>query len=38
MLRVYSESQSVVGLLSVGCCYMKLSCRGEARVDLLEQE
>ena len=30
ILRVYVESRQVVGLLSVGCCYMKLSCRGEA--------
>ena len=30
VLRVYVQSRQVVGLLSVGCCYMKLSCRGEA--------
>ena len=26
MLRVYAQSERVVGLLSVGCCYMKLNC------------
>lgn len=26
ILRVYAQSREVVGLLSVGCCYMKLSC------------
>ena len=30
ILRVYVQSRQVVGLISVGCCYMKLSCRGEA--------
>lgn len=26
MLRVYSQSRQVVGVVSVGCCYMKLTC------------
>jgi hypothetical protein len=26
LLRVYSQSQRLAGVLSVGCCYMKLSC------------
>lgn len=29
ILRVYAQSRQVVGLLSVGCCYMKLSCPDE---------
>ena len=29
MLHVYAQSSRVVGLLSVGCCFMKLSCEGE---------
>ena len=26
MLRVYSQSDLIVGLVSVGCCYMKVTC------------
>ena len=26
MLRVYSQSKQIVGLVSVGCCYMKVTC------------
>ena len=29
MVRVFSESQAVVGLVSVGCCYMKLTCNNK---------
>ena len=29
LLRVYTQSNDVVGVLSVGCCFMKLSCPGE---------
>ena len=30
ILRGFTQSQRVVGVLSVGCCFMKLSCRGDA--------
>ena len=26
MLRVYRQSEQIVGLVSVGCCYMKITC------------
>ena len=27
MMRVFRESEEIAGLISLGCCYMKLSCR-----------
>ena len=28
-MRVFKASEQIVGLISVACCYMKLSCDGE---------
>ena len=28
MLRVFAENDEVVGIVSVGCCYMKLTTEG----------
>lgn len=32
MLRLFSESESITGLVSVGCCYMKLFKTEEAHL------
>lgn len=29
LMRVFRENEQIVGLVSVGCCYMKLSCNGD---------
>lgn len=29
MLRLYTTGKRLAGLVSVGCCFMKLSCPGE---------
>ena len=36
LLRVFAESATVVGVVSVGCCFMKLSCDGERDVGFLD--
>ncbi|XP_033750586.1 protein RRNAD1-like isoform X2 [Pecten maximus] len=33
MLRIFTQCPNIVGLASVACCYMKLSCTGEGTED-----